>query len=433
MGPHEVALIVNEASTDSVAVANAYARLRSIPECNVVRLRLPAALTGAVAMSPAEFTEHVWAPVREHLAVQGLGDQVLAWVFSCDFPTRVTATPAVSLAGLVFLRNRMPDAAKIENGAYASPLFAGPVDDRGKVYEPQSLSVSKRWLPASDMPIPAMMLGYTRERGNPVEAVIRGLERSAAADGTMPTGTVFLVTNGDVRSTCRDWQFASVAAELKRMGRVAVVTNQMPAGRKDIIGLMTGAASLNLPEGSGLMPGSIAEHLTSFAAAFDNGDQTKLSMWIGAGAAASSGTVTEPMSNWLKFPTARIFVYQAAGCAAIESFCQAIRCPLQQLVVGDPLSAPYAPVFRVKIQGELPAVWSGDVAVRAESVPPKGMTVKRYLWLVDGRPAGEGVEARIEMGRLSKGEHRLRVVAYTTGTVQYQAFDEKTWTIGSGK
>lgn len=136
---------------------------------------------------------------------------------------------------------------KIENGAYASPLFAGPLDDRGKVYAPQSLSVSMRWIPASDLPIPAMMLGYTRERGNPVEVVIRGLERSAGADGTMPTGAVYLVTNGDVRSKCRDWQFDTVAAELKRMGRAVAVTDQMPAGRKDIIGLMTGAAALKLP------------------------------------------------------------------------------------------------------------------------------------------------------------------------------------------
>jgi hypothetical protein len=167
IGPHEVAIIINEASRDSETVGDAYTRLRSIPASNVVRLRLPAALTKGQEMSREEFTRYVWNPAREQLLLQGVSDHILTWVFSCDFPVRVTSVPAVSLTGLVFARNHLPESLQIEKGLHLSPLFAGPHNERSAGFMSQSLDVSQRWVPPGDMPLPAMMLGYTRERGTP--------------------------------------------------------------------------------------------------------------------------------------------------------------------------------------------------------------------------------------------------------------------------
>jgi hypothetical protein len=433
MGPHEVAVIINEASRDSETVGEAYIRLRSVPASNVVRLRLPAALTKGQEMSPEEFTRYVWNPTREQLLLQGVSGHILTWAFSCDFPVRITSVPAVSLTGLVFVRNHLPERLQIEKGFYLSPLFAGPHNERSAGFGSQSLDVSQRWVPPGDMPLPAMMLGYTRERGNSVEDVIRCFERSAGADNTMPSGTVYLVTNDDVRSKCRDWQFGPVAGELMRMGRSVAIVANIPVGRKDAIGLMTGAADVKLAGDFRMLPGSMAEHLTSLAAVFDSPLQTKLTAWIGAGASASAGTVTEPMSNWMKFPHARFFVHYAAGCTMIESLYQSVRCPLQLLLVGDPLVAPYAPSFRVRVTASMLVPWFGDATVRAECTTPPGLEVKRYLWLMDGLAIGAGREVKIDTRKLGNGSHRLRVVAHSIGMVNHQAFDERQVNIENDK
>jgi hypothetical protein len=56
----------------------------------------------------------------------------------------------------------------------------------------------------------AAMLGVTAGRGNTVDEVISCLDRAASADGTRPSGTIYLMTNGDVRTTTRSSVCASV-------------------------------------------------------------------------------------------------------------------------------------------------------------------------------------------------------------------------------
>ena len=61
--PHEVLVLANDTSIDSVLVARTFLRLRGIPESNLVRLSLPENLSpGNGAISPADFTKHIWEP-----------------------------------------------------------------------------------------------------------------------------------------------------------------------------------------------------------------------------------------------------------------------------------------------------------------------------------------------------------------------------------
>jgi len=58
------------------------------------------------------------------------------------------------------------------------------------------------------------MLGVTFGRGNTVEEVLNYLRRSAMADGTRPSGTIYFMWNKDVRSSTRDKCFPAIAAQI---------------------------------------------------------------------------------------------------------------------------------------------------------------------------------------------------------------------------
>jgi uncharacterized protein (TIGR03790 family) len=429
LGPHEVLLLVNEESPDSVSIGSEFARLRCVPEQNVVRLRVPVAPPGASPrISCEDFTRLIWQPAVRAAEERGIADRVLAWVYSAGFPVCIATTPELSILGLTFLRNKLPDMKLVDTGTYKSPLFAGPSVPEGNRHYSQSFDEFKEWL-KDEMPLPCMMLGYTGERGNSVAAVSRCLRSGLRSDCTSPSGTVYLVTSRDVRSMCRQWEYPGTVRELQTLGVAAAIVDAFPAGQVGIMGLMMGAATVKPELVGNFRPGGMAEHLTSAAAVFDSGGQSKLSAWIDAGATASAGTVTEPISYWEKFPHSRFFVHYASGCTMIESFYQAIRCPLQILLVGDPLAQPWAPPASLVLRGADDAPDKGVIRLTA-AVESKTGHYGRFLFLLDGRTVGQGPTFDLETAGLAPGAHRVRAVALRTGLVRSQVFCEKEITVG---
>jgi hypothetical protein len=305
---------------------------------------------------------------------------------------------------------------------YESPLFAGPERVRGTRTAPRTFDRTVRML-GGDMPLPSMMLGFTGERGNTIDEVRAALWRGVESDASAPTGTVYFVKTGDVRSRCRDWQFAGARAELALKHVDAVVTDRFPAGRSGVLGVMIGRASVTPGKIAGFLPGAMAEHLTSHAGAFDTAGQSKMSAWIRAGATLTAGTVVEPRALYEKFPTARFYFYYASGCTAIESFFLSIRSPLQILPLGDPLASPWAVEDRVVITGmpRGPVDAPFTVSTRLERTDPMRF-YSHNQWLLDGRVIGKDKEQTIDVSGLSPGPHALRVVAYSTGLVRQQVF-----------
>lgn len=436
LGPHEVLVLANANSVESVEIARAFMRMRSVPEPNLVMLALPEG-TGR-RISRDDFTKHIWKPAVQAATDRTLGDHILAWVYSTDFPVAVQTDPTMSIQGLTFLRNETIEAKQVEDGRYRSPLYAGPVAKKGVANLAQSFDIYLEWL-GGDMPLPSMMLGVTGERGLDADAVLACLRRGVASDGTAPSGTVYYVTSGDVRSTCRDWQYRAASLELALRGVAGVVTNGLPRGQA-VMGMQVGAADVDV-EGlqNRFLPGAMAEHLTSLSAVFDLPSQTKLTAWLAAGATASAGAVTEPRSIWTKFPSARFFVHYAAGCTMMESFYQAVGSPVQILLVGEPLAQPWKPAGRVVISG-MPTngVSGGTVELEARIEGLRPGHYGRFLWLVDGRTAadkdvGDATSPRhfvFDADALGPGSHTVRVVAYRTGLVRSQVFDEATLWVG---
>lgn len=443
LGPHEVALVVNDASVESVLLAQVYARVRAVPDCNVVRVTVPPAEDGSVpvAMTRAAFEKNVYGPVKAELEKRGLSPQILAWVYSCGFPARVAATEAglaapgtkdLSITGATFVRCEWPDDRDVERGLYASPLFAGP-DNPDETPVPAVAFDQSRNSLLEDMPLPAAMLAWTGPHGITLDQAIAAVERSAAGDCAKPSGTVWFAKSGDIRSTCRDWQFdAAAAAVSAHEGAKAVVaTNPPPATAGRLLGCMAGAAEIRVPKK--FAAGSFAEHLTSFAATFDKPTQTKAVKWLRGGAGFASGTVAEPYALWQKFPNAWIFPRMLDGLTAAEAFYASVRCPLQQLPLGDPLAKPWAPLVEPVVAGPSDEEVSGRVEFRVSLAGNPYGKAPLCTWLVDGKAVGTGRTFLWDTTRGTDGFHTVRaVVRDTLGGIRHQGFYELAFIVRNG-
>jgi hypothetical protein len=266
-----------------------------------------------------------------------------------------------------------------------------------------------------------------------VPEIVRYLSASAAADGSRPTGTVYFVTNSDVRTTTRSGAFAAAVEELRSLGVAGeVVQGTLPVGKQDVAGLMSGSSEFDWAKsGSTILPGAICENLTSYGGIFTPSvGQTPLSEFMRAGAAGSSGTVVEPYALQHKFPHPSIQVHYARGATLAEAFYQSVRSPYQLIVVGDPLCRPWAsipvveavvtPDSRVLRAGES---LSGSVAIEPRARVPGGGTADRFELFVDGvrvDQCGIGGRLAVETAELADGHHELRVVAVESSPVESQ-------------
>ncbi len=440
--PHEVLLLVNKQSQPSKRVGNTFAATRLIPERNMVYLDIPeSAYGGNATISPEEFTKLIWEPANAAAKKQGIDQQIMAWVYSVDFPIRVKTDPndrrQMSVSGMTFLRNKMPGLSLVEEGKYLSKLFAGP-NERVKVpLNAMSLGMQKQglgmdakippeaaWLQkglGDRMPLPSMMLGYIGENGNDVDTVLECIKRGAQSDHRGRRSGINFVISDDVRSKCREHQFYPAVNELKQRGITANVTTNFPAGQKMVMGVLSGAETVDTASVSSFAPGAMAEHLTSWSAEFQR-PQTKMTAWLEAGATASAGAVVEPYSNPNKFPSARFFVHYASGCTMLESFYQSIACPFQTLLLGDPMAKPYAVPLTVKVLGA-DAIES-DFTYLASASCRAANAKFLYSFLLDGKEiqkASEENSIHLRLLHIADGYHEIRAVARIVNMVQFNA------------
>ena len=82
-GPENVAVVVNEDSWASRAVANEYVRLRNIPPSNVIYLK---DLVAIDYMDVEDFRRTILSPVLDAIRKRGLEDQIDCITYSADFP-----------------------------------------------------------------------------------------------------------------------------------------------------------------------------------------------------------------------------------------------------------------------------------------------------------------------------------------------------------
>ncbi len=239
------------------------------------------------------------------------------------------------------------------------------------------------------------MLAYTGARGNSFPEIMNYLAAAASSDASQPDGTVYLLENSNIRSQTRQPLFPVTLVELARRNRKGEVLykgadNQngiIPVAKTDVIGAVVGYPEFKWQDtNSFLLPGAIAESLTSYGGHFDKAKQTKLTAFLRHGAAGSSGAVAEPFSFQEKFPVPLIHAWYADGCSLAESFYQSVQVPYQLIIVGDPLARPFAAFADIKLKSpQLMPPWSEVVTIETEIQPAPGKAISKMEFWVDGQ------------------------------------------------
>jgi hypothetical protein len=448
IGPENLFLVVNASSPDSVAVANAFAAIRDLPPINVLMLPWQG---GTESMSIAAFRSDLLMPVLRTIDARRLGPQIDCIVYSSDFPWRIDFAaemppalaaqeqfkhPSGSLTGMTMLYQAVQAGAGPVWLDQHSNRYWRPLDATGVPVSTDGFRSWYGWGAAGELLetggqryVLSVMLGVTAGRGNTVPEIVRTLESSAGADGSRPAGTIYFVTNEDVRTTTRSPGFQPIVDELERIGvRAQIIQGTLPVAKRDVAGLMTGRADFDWPGShSAVVPGAICENLTSFGAVFaPSAGQTPLSAFIRAGAAGSSGTITEPYAIQAKFPHPSIHLHYARGATLAEAFYQSVQSPYQLLVVGDPLCRPWAVIPRIEVSlldggvplepdeplsGLLDLAPSGSIARPADGAAAAPV-VDRFSLFVDGvrlAQCGAGERLPLDTTKLADGHHELSV------------------------
>ncbi|HWI11843.1 MAG TPA: TIGR03790 family protein [Burkholderiaceae bacterium] len=311
----QLGLMINTADPYSVEVGEFYIKARGLTDAQVLRVQLPL----RAALTPEEFKAFSAAvDAFFGASVQALA---LAW-------TQPYAVGCNSITGALALGF---DAALCEHSCAASPR--SPYFDNASTH------------PYTDLKMrPAMLLAA---RDVPTaEAMIR---RGVAADGSLglrgaPPVHAYFVTTSDRARSVRSGLFPP-AGPLRRRGvEVHVETTQAIENAQRVLIYQTGLARVPKLDTLKWVPGALADHLTSFGGVLGSANgQMSILDWIGSGATASYGTVSEPCAHPQKFPHPQVLLLNyLQGATAIEAYWRSVAWPQQGVFIGEPLAAPFA-------------------------------------------------------------------------------------------
>jgi uncharacterized protein (TIGR03790 family) len=329
----ELGVLYRSGDAQSEQIARDYSKLRNVPTDNVVGIEVPR----DSVISPATLEvlrASAWKrlPARVHALL-------LVW-------TRPYAAGCMSIT-TAFAAGYRPEFC--EPGCAATAL--------SPLYDADSLD-------------PAIRLGWRIAMLFPVDdlAEARALgERGVRADGSHPTGTVYLVETYDTARNVRAVRYTEVMRAYENELRIRRVSDMTVPRPLDVLLYFTGAAKVSELGALGFRPGAAADHLTSAGGVLDQNGQTTALEWIRAGATGSYGTVSEPCNHLEKFPSPMVFIGRyLRGDTLIEAYWKSVAMPGQGLFVGEPLAAPY---LRVP-----PATRRGGMDLAGRS---RGMTWER--------------------------------------------------------
>lgn len=308
-----VAIIYNGDDVKSTEVAQYYLNARNVPTSNLIKVSAPKHLNGV--MNPEDFIKLKEA-IESHL-----NDDIQVIVLMWTTPFAVNCNSITSALTLGF------NAKQCENTCNASEK--NPYFNSASLHPYQSNKIRLSMLLPTDNVTVAKAL----------------IDRGVLSSFTLNEGTAyFLKTKDTARSKPREPFFPN---DLNTISSRKLFLRTLNAEdiqhKKDVMFYFTGQASVNHLETLNFLPGSIADHLTSFGGVLDlNNGQMLSTKWIEAGATGSFGTVSEPCNHWQKFPNPQILLgHYLAGETLIEAYWKSVVWPTQGLFIGEPLAAPY--------------------------------------------------------------------------------------------
>lgn len=428
--PERTLIVINPASSESMYLGNYYRHARGVPDRNVLYVE-PAPGTFAAYCAPNGTAEALLghlanARIEDHIDVIVVAAGESFWVAApglvsdgCSPVNRFSQTSIYTMTHIRQLILAGGNSSQLSNQYFSTGA-------------PQAFSSTTAWLFGSPSTSAAArryfvcaQLGYTGERGNTVPEILSMIDRSVAADGTRPAATFYFMNTTDPLRNVRSGQFPSAVAAIQSAvppGSAQTLNGVLPDGQT-CAGVMTGWADPDI-EGSTmtLAAGSFGDHLTSWAATFDIGAQTKASSWIRKGASGTSGTVEEPCNYPSKFVHANFHNLYYRGMSLGEAWLRSMGyVPFQGLLLGDPLCRPFARIPTVA--GNAPGGVQNQPFqfTPAASSPIPGVSILHLDLFVDGvfhSRRGPGEAFTVNPWALRDGPHELRVLATDNSDVR---------------
>ncbi len=351
-GPATTVVIANVNVPESVALAERYASERAIPPGQVCSLDVE----DVEDVDLADYETAFLAPLRACLdATPGTRERIEAAVLIRGLPLRVRVpvgarTRLVSLAAALMLWDSTLMGAPLLGSEPGSTLDCGGTPCYGPAWRNpyRGFPFESGWtVDASGVTWRPLLVTMLHGR---TYASAGGLLTSALDAERLgpPSGEMLFMDGRDPARGVLDAQYDGVIAELEAAGFTATRVAFDPdlAGRT-LASFVTGTATIGATiEGNTFEPGSLTDNLTSFGAVPENfratGErQVSIARWVERGVAGAHGTVAEPLNR--AFPHRRFLLEYTLGATLAESYHSMMpNAYWRNLVLGDPMAAPYA-------------------------------------------------------------------------------------------
>jgi uncharacterized protein (TIGR03790 family) len=432
-GPRNVLVLVNDRSDESLEISNHYVHAREVPAANVCHLDTSTALT----VDKVTYQTEIEQPALACIAASPYRDRIDYFVLTRGLPIRATFPGGnVSIAALLQaadtnLRGKDQEAA---GPVYGFQYYPNPYVDRDEYFShakifPDSFGNLYR------LRIATMIASYWTEES------LALVDRSLASEGNPPTsgGAAMYLENGAPAADVRNTDFPSAVTNLMTRGVTAVhVVGTAP----EVTGTAV-ASHLNAGVYSGIglphirsntyPPGALVDVFESFGLApgnFTPGgvDQVPATWWVDAGATGVHGTVDEPYN--VAFPDGFMLEPYVDGYNMAETWYQSIPYLYwMNLVVGDPLCAPYAvrPSVLIDLPPDRSVVGGTNVRIRYSASTPQPGGIQRQELFIDDTRIEEVTTATAQYFWNSTawpdGWHRIEVVSYEGSKYSTQGQD----------
>jgi uncharacterized protein (TIGR03790 family) len=311
-----VLIVANQASSNSLELANYYRLKRQVPPEHVLKISWPGS---NIQWTYQEFTNLLLNPILAFVSQNASTSQIQYVVLSMNIPYRISGSQNNSTTSALYYGYK---AGSDPNNSYAFSEARFATDRPGS---------------ATTNAFLAMML-----TANSLADAKRLIDQGVDSDHTSPSQTAWLVKSKDPDRNKRFRAFDNAIFNARLAGYSLVRTNSTDSPPwTNMLGCQLGLANFDVSPNS-LLPGAIADSMTSYGGQiFENPGQTTLLEFIEAGGSGSYGTVTEPLAITAKFPDPMVYFYQARGFTLAECYYQSVQQPYQGLLVGEPLAAPW--------------------------------------------------------------------------------------------
>jgi len=361
-GPASVLVLGNKSIAKSQQLARTYQRARDIPDAQICLVQT----SSKSDVDMDTFTMSVLPQVRECIRKQNLADRIDTFVIVKGMPMRVqwsidgtrrtvSFAAALMIADSTYLDGRpfLGTAPGVPRNCGGAPCYGARWVNpfREAKFGPgwNKIVGDIHWR----LRLATMITGRT------FADAAKLISSATTAEARPMAGGNFLFMNGGDRArSSMDFQYDAVMDELNQRGffETERIDYEPNLTGERIASFLVGTLSLGLAiEGNEFLPGSLVDNLTSYGAVPQNFAETgevqvSVARWIAKGVGGVHGATAEPLSD--SFPNRRFLIDYVDGMTLSQAFYR--RMPFvywQNLVLGDPLLAPYARRPNVVISG----------------------------------------------------------------------------------